>query len=67
MGSYSLLFLLSNNSFLIPLDRFPPFELDIDLIGSHVLEQVEIDKTIDSISSNIEGLIDLNKNSGHIN
>ena len=66
MGSNGLFLLLAvNNSFLIPLDRFPTLKLDSYLVGNHILEQIEVDKSIDGVPSNIERLINLNEDCSH--
>ena len=66
MRSNGLFLLLAvNNSFFIPLDRFPTLKLDSYLVGNHILEQIEVDKSIDGVPSNIERLIDLNEDCSH--
>ena len=66
MRSNGLFLLLAvNNSFLIPLDRFPTLKLDSYLVGNHILEQIEVDKSIDSVPGNIERFIDLNEDCSH--
>ena len=66
MSCYSLFLLLTYDPFLIPLDWLPSFKLNIDFIRTHVLEEVEIDEPIDSISCQVEGFIDLDEDGGHV-
>ena len=65
MRGYAFFLLFMNNSFLIPLDRLPSLELDINLISTHILKEIEVDETIDSISSNVERFINLDEDCSH--
>ena len=65
MRGDSLLLCLRNNTFLIPFDRLPTFELDKDLAAVHVFEKVEVDISIDGVSCNVEGLVDLYEHCSH--
>jgi len=63
LNSLSLSF--RNNSFFEPSDRFPTFELDINLIGTDSFHKVEVNMSIDSITSEVERLVDLDEAARH--
>ena len=65
MGSYTLSLLFMDYPFFVPLDWFPAFELDEDLICTHVFEKIEEDETIDGVTSDVEGLVDFYEHCGH--
>ena len=66
VGRDGFSFLFSDNPFFEPLDRLPAFELDEDFVGCHVFEEVEENAAVDSITSDVEGLVDLDEYCSHI-
>lgn len=59
-------FLFRNNPLLKPLYRFPTLEFDENLIGIDILEEIEEDTAVDSIACDVERLVYLDKDVGHV-
>lgn len=60
-----LLFLFGEHSFFDPSDALPALELDQDLIRVDRFDKVEEDVSLDGVSGEVEGLIDLDKGTRH--
>ena len=54
-----------NDAFLKPSYGLPAFELDGDLIGDDVFEEVEVDLSLDSVSCKVERTVDLDERCCH--
>jgi len=63
---YGLLLVLEEDPFLNPPDWLPPLELDEDLVGIDGLDEVEEDVSLDGVSCEVEGLINLDECAWHI-
>jgi hypothetical protein len=60
-----LSFFLRNKLFLYPSDGLPSLELDLQLVSIRILIEVKEDAALNCISSEIVGLVDLDKKLGH--
>lgn len=57
--------MLGDDSLFEPAHGLPPFEFDEYFISDDIFEEVEVDLSLDCVSCEIEGLINLDKRSSH--
>ena len=65
MGSDSCSFLFRDYPFFEPLDRFPAFEFYEYFVGVNVLVEIEKNAAIDSVSCDVERLVNLYEDVRH--
>jgi len=62
----SLFFLFSENTFFNPADWLPTLKLDKNLVGIDDLNKIEKNVSLNGVSCEIEGFVDLNEGTWHL-